>query len=71
MGVVKVGIKEDKDAVDYVYTANNKDKPFTTRQVMFLHAGKGYVVACTAPEKEFAAANKKTFDALFHKLDLR
>ncbi|MGE5359891.1 MAG: hypothetical protein ACM3NQ_12820 [Bacteroidales bacterium] len=71
-GFIKIGLKQDKDALDYVYTANNaKNEPITTRQVMFLHGGKGYVITCTAAEKDFAATNKKDFDVLFQKLELR
>jgi hypothetical protein len=72
LGTAKVGIGQDKDAIDYIYSfENDKKVPMTTRQVAFLHGPKGYVITCTAPDKDFAAVNKKTFDTLFHSIELK
>src|SRR5512135_285105 len=42
VGDVKVGTKQNKDAVDHVYTAEVNKKLITTRDVMFVHGQNGY-----------------------------
>ncbi len=64
VGTIKVGTNNDKDAVDFVYSALDKDVEMTTRQVSFVHRGKGFTFSCIAAAKEFDAANKNTFDRL-------
>lgn len=68
LGDIKIGVAQDKDAVEYVYSAKGKDAVVTTREVAFVHKGNGFMFVCSAPEKDFAAVNKKSFDALFSKI---
>lgn len=71
VGVIKIGALGDKDAVEYVYDSKDKDVTVTTRQVVFVHKGKGFTFTCVAPEKDYAAVDKKSFQALFASIQFK
>lgn len=71
VGTIKIGTQGSKDAVEYVYSAKENDVLVTTRQVAFVHKGNGFIFVCSAPEKDFAGVNKKSFDALFRSIEFR
>jgi hypothetical protein len=71
VGSIKIGAAHDKDAVDYVYTSKDKDLTTTTRQVVFVHKGKGFTFTCVAPEKDYASVDRKSFEKLFASIEFR
>ncbi len=71
VGMIKIGTHGDKDAVEYVFNSKEKDGMTTTRQVVFIHNGKGFTFACAALEKDFAAVDRKSFQPLFASIEFR
>jgi hypothetical protein len=71
VALIKIGAAHDKDAVEYVYTAKNNDKLITTRQVVFLHNGNGFIFTCSAPGKDYASIDKKSFQRLFATIEFK
>jgi len=71
VAVIKIGSARDKDAIDYVYTAKDKDTLTTVRQVVFVHNGNGFIFNCSASEKDFASIDKKSFQRLFASIEFK
>ncbi len=71
VGVIKIGVHGDKDAVEHVYNSKDKDVTTTTRQVVFVHKGKGFTFTCAAAEKDYAAADKRSFQPLFASIQFK
>jgi hypothetical protein len=71
VGMIKIGAHGDKDAVEYVFNSKEKDDMTTTRQVVFVHNGKGFTFGCVALEKDFAAVDRKSFQPLFTSIEFR
>ncbi len=71
LGSIKVGAARDKDAVEYVYEAKDTDTLTRTRQVVFLHNGNGFIFTCTAPAKDYAAVDSKSFQRLFATIEFK
>lgn len=71
VGLIKIGSHGDKEAVEYIYSAKEKDGVTTTRQVVFIHNGKGFTFGCVALEKDYAAVDRKSFQPLFASIEFR
>jgi hypothetical protein len=71
VAMIKIGARGDKDAVEYVFNSKEKDDTTTTRQVVFVHKGKGFTFGCVALEKDFASVDRKSFQPLFASIEFR
>ncbi len=71
VAMIKIGAAHDKDAVEYAYTAKDKDTLMTVRQVVFIHNGNGFIFNCSAPEKDYASIDSKSFQRLFATIEFR
>jgi len=71
VAMIKIGTRGDKDAVEYVFNSKEKDDMTTTRQVVFVHKGKGFTFGCVALEKDFASVDRKSLQPLFASIEFR
>ncbi|RPJ79437.1 MAG: hypothetical protein EHM13_13410 [Acidobacteria bacterium] len=55
---VKIGRGQTKEAVNYVYKARPDKADEVVRQVVFVHAGNGFMITCTAEAKRQEQASK-------------
>jgi hypothetical protein len=71
VAMIKIGARADKDAVEYVFNSKENDDMTTTRQVVFVHKGKGFTFGCVALEKDFASVDRKSLQPLFASIEFR
>ena len=70
VGTVKIGLGQTKDAVTYVYKARPAKADEIIRQVVFVHAGHGFMITCSAEAKRYEQASK-LFDRFLESLEFR
>jgi len=66
----KVGKEVAEESVDFIYRATQNGEALTYRQVVFVHGGRGFTVACATRTKDFGTANREWFDSLLKHLEL-
>lgn len=68
---IKIGKQKDKEAVEFVYNAEQDGAPKTFRQVAFVHGGNGFVFTCSSLQPQFGAADLAVFSPMFSHMEFR
>jgi hypothetical protein len=68
---VKIGKERDKEAVEFVYKAEQNGTPTTFRLVAFVHGDNGFVFTCSSLEAESGAAETLVLMPLFSHMEFR
>jgi hypothetical protein len=68
---IKIGKQRDKEAIDFVYHAEQDGAPRTFRQVAFLHGGNGFVFTCSSLQPQYGAADISVFSLVFSRMEFR
>jgi len=68
---IKIGKQRDKDAVEFVYNAEQGGTSTTFRQIAFVHAGMGFVFTCSSLQPQFGAADSQVFNPVFAHMEFK
>ena len=68
---IKIGKDKDKEAIDFVYNAEQDGAPKTFRQLAFVHGGNGFVFTCSSLRPKFGEADITLFGLVFSRLEFR
>jgi hypothetical protein len=68
---IKIGKERDKEAVEFVYNAEQNGTPMTFRLVAFVHGNNGFVFTCSSLEAESGAAETLVLMPLVFRMEFR
>ncbi len=68
---IKIGKDRDKEAVEFVYNAEQNGTPMTFRLVAFVHGDNGFVFTCSSLEAESGAAESLVLVPLISHMEFR
>lgn len=69
--MIKIGKQRDKDAIDFVYNAQQDGVPRTYRLVALVHNGTGITFTCSSLEPQFGGAETFLYNPLFANIEFR
>jgi hypothetical protein len=68
---IKIGKARDKEAVEFVYNAEQDGTPRTFRLVAFVHGDNGFVFTCSSIAPQFGEGESAVFNPLFSHMEFR